>query len=56
MIDLNVFLLDLENSDIEAFNFEGAKTKRFFVKGVQDPSKNKYFLTYLTVIMLPNQC
>ena len=28
MINFNVFLLDLENSDIEAVSFEGSKTKQ----------------------------
>ena len=30
MIDFNVVLLDLENSDIEAVSFEGSKTKTKF--------------------------
>ena len=33
MIDFNVVLLDLENSDIAAVSFEGTLSKSIFFKG-----------------------
>jgi hypothetical protein len=37
MIDLNIVLLDLENSDIEAVSFEGTKTKYSFFEEFLTP-------------------
>ena len=42
MIDFNVVLLDLENSDIAAVSFEGTKTKQKNFRGVLDPSNLKF--------------
>ena len=43
MIDYNVVLLDLENSDIAAVSFEGTRTTTKNFRRVLDPSNLKFF-------------
>ena len=46
MIDFNVLLLDLENSDIAAVSFQGTKTIQFF----RGPGPLNPLEQYLSVI------
>ena len=42
MIDFNVVLLDLENSDIAAVSFLGTKTNKKYFRGALGPSNLKF--------------